>query len=120
MVLMKEGDIQREITKMLIKSPDIAFYTVNTTGKVMYRKFWITIGKWFSSQYKNDHDGLSDITGMKIDGTYFAIEVKAEGKEPTIDQWNFINHVNEHGGLAGYATSVKAAEEIIRGFQIRL
>lgn len=117
---MKESEIQKEICKMLAKSPDIAFYTVNTTGKVMYRKFWITIGKWFSSQHKNTHDGLSDITGMTINGVYFAIEVKAEGKEPTHDQWNFINHVNENNGLAGYATSVQSAELIIRGFNINI
>lgn len=117
---LSEKEIQRDICKMLLNSPDVAFYTVNTTGKVMYRKFWITIGKWFSSQYKNDHDGLSDITGMTIQGTYFAIEVKAPGKEPTIDQWNFINHVNENGGLAGYAMSVTSAEQIIRGFEIKI
>lgn len=116
---MKEYEIQREITKALLKMPDVAFYTTNTTGKVVYQKRWITVGKWMNGD-KESNDGLADITGMKIDGTYFAIEVKQPGKKPTEDQWRFINFVLENSGLAGYATNVQEAEEILRGYQIKL
>ena len=116
---MKESEIQRDITKALIKMPDIAFYTTNTTGKVLYRKVWITVGKWFNGS-KDSNDGLSDITGMTIEGIYFAIEVKQPGKEPTEEQWRFINYVIDNGGLAGYATSILEAEQIIRGYEIKL
>jgi len=117
--LLKEFEIQRAITKALLKMPDVAFYTTNTTGKAFFQKRWITIGKWFNGD-KEKNDGLSDITGMKVDGTYFAIEVKISGKEPSIDQWRFINFVRENSGLAGYASNVKEAEQILRGFQIEL
>ncbi|MFV2058048.1 MAG: VRR-NUC domain-containing protein [Thiohalomonadales bacterium] len=118
-VKLKEYEIQRLITKALLKMPDVAFYTTNTSGKAIYQKRWVTIGKWFNGD-KENNDGLSDITGMKIDGTYFAIEVKVPGKKPTKDQLRFINFILDHDGLAGYATNVQEAEEIVRGFQIRI
>jgi len=117
--LPKENEIQRAITKALLKMPDIAFYTTNTSGKVIYQKYWITIGKWFNGD-KEKNDGLSDITGMTITGQYFAIEVKVPGKKPTEDQWRFINFVLDNDGLAGYATNVQEAEEILRGYQIKI
>jgi len=116
---VKESEIQTKITEALIRMPDIAFYTINSTGKVRSRAGRITIGKWFSREIKS-HDGLSDITGMKIDGTFFAIEVKQPGKEPTEDQWNFIHYVKDHNGLAGYATNVEDAEFILRGYEIKI
>lgn len=116
---MKESEVQRAITVALLKMPDVAFYTTNTSGKALYRKQWITIGKWFNGD-KEKNDGLADISGMMIDGTYFAIEVKLPGNEPSEEQWRFINFVLENGGLAGYATNVQEAEEILRGYQIRL
>ena len=106
---------------MLAKSPDIAFYCTNTTGKVKYKGFWITVGKWFRRNVKNEnHDGLSDITGMTITGQWFSIEAKIPGKEPTTEQWDHINFVIYNGGLAGYATSVLEAEQIIRQFEINI
>jgi len=116
-----EGDVKDEICKMLQKSPDVAWYTVNTTGIFKRRGYKYSVGKWFRTNPKKQNtNGMSDITGMLITGIFFAIEVKKPGKEPIEDQWEYINYVSDNGGLSGYATSVKEAEQIIRGFQINL
>ncbi len=118
---MKESDIKDAICKMLAKSPDIAFYSVVTSGLFKRGKYRYSIGKWFRKNTKDEnHEGLSDIIGMTILGIWFSIEVKKQDKEPTPDQWDHINFVIENNGLAGYATSVKEAEQIIRGFEINI
>jgi hypothetical protein len=106
---------------MLAKSPDVAFYIVNTVGLFKRNGYRYSIGKWIRRNVKGEnHNGLSDITGMKTNGIWFSIEVKIPGKEPTEEQWDHINFVNDNGGLAGYATNVLEAEQIIRGFEINI
>jgi len=119
--LVKESDVKDAIWEMLAKSPDVAWFTVNTTGLFKRGKYKYSIGKWFkTNKDKENHDGLSDITGMLLGGQCFAIEIKKPGKEPAPEQWDYINYVNDNGGVAGYATSVKEAEQIIRGFEINI
>jgi len=113
---VNEKELQKSISRALLKMPDVAFHTINTSGKVRNRHGWITIGKWFAN--KNSHNGLSDITGMKIDGIFFAIEVKVFGFKVKEEQEGFLEYVKTHGGLSGYATSILDAETIIRGFEI--
>lgn len=106
---------------MLALSPDVAWHTVNTTGLFKRGKYRYSIGKWFRRNKKNEnHDGLSDITGMMITGQFFAIEVKKAGKIPTAEQQDFLDYVKNNSGLSGVATNAKEAETIIRGYQIQL
>ena len=50
--------------------------------------------------------GSGDILGMKKNGTFFSVEVKAEGKNPTKEQSDFIEEVTKNFGLAFIARSV--------------
>lgn len=47
---------------------------------------------------------------------FTAIEVKTPGKKPRPGQQNYIDVVNESGGLAGFATCEDDAKEIISSF----
>ena len=58
--------------------------------------------------------GSSDLIGWTVVGDvalFTAIEVKRPGKKPTEVQHNFINRVNESGGIGFYATSADEAVE---------
>lgn len=62
--------------------------------------------------------GGSDLVGL-YKGRFIGIEVKAPGayteKEHLAEQSNFIRAIRDAGGLAGFASSVEEAEEIING-----
>lgn len=45
------------------------------------------------------HAGSSDIIGMMPDGRFLAIEVKRPGGKLTELQANFLNNVNDNGGV---------------------
>mgnify|MGYP001574492976 CR=1 FL=1 len=59
--------------------------------------------------------GGSDLIGWTATGQFLAIEVKCPGKNPTVEQRNFLDAVTKAGGIAGVARSVDDAVEIIRG-----
>ena len=91
---MKESDIQEEVMKILFNHPRVAWAFVVTTGKIKGRGgHWITLG----------FPGLPDIIGQLRDGRVLAIEVKVPGKKPTDEQLEFIQCVNDNGGLAMWA-----------------
>lgn len=46
------------------------------------------------------------------EGRFFAIEVKREGKQPTISQWERIEEVKIAGGKAFWGTAKKVIAEI--------
>lgn len=117
--MTKESEIQKAITSALSKMPDIAFYTVVTSGKVKRHNFIITIGKVFSKELPT-HDGMSDILAVKTDGTFIALEVKSKPGKATEQQLAFIKMVNKNGGRAGVVRSVKESEQIIRSFEINI
>ena len=50
--------------------------------------------------------GLSDIIGILPDGRFLAIELKAPGKKPTAEQWEFIQRINMNAGVAFCADSI--------------
>lgn len=55
-----------------------------------------------------------EMVGMQF-AVFTAIEVKTpENKRRPDDQVNFINAVKEAGGFAGFATSVKEAEDLLK------
>lgn len=58
--------------------------------------------------------GSADIIGMAPDGRFLAVEVKAKADRPSAEQRRFIDHVNSHGGLAGFARSVQDALDILK------
>lgn len=102
---MKEQDIQTAIMKMLLHHPRVAWCYVTTSGKVKGRGgHWMTLGV----------PGLPDIMGQLRTGHLFGIECKQPGNKPTEDQERFIDMIRQNGGLAGVATSVDEALEVLR------
>jgi hypothetical protein len=75
------------------------------------------LGNYSKSQ--NKHFKSSDLIGIGPEGTFIAIEVKAENWKPSLTdereaaQRNFIEWVKTHGGIAGFANSVDAFRSIL-------
>jgi hypothetical protein len=53
--------------------------------------------------------GSSDIIGLTPDGRFLAVEVKTRTGRPTKEQQQFIDAINQQGGIAGIARSVEDA-----------
>lgn len=60
--------------------------------------------------------GVSDILGVLPGGRLLAIEVKCPKKYPTPEQREFLKRVNDLGGLAFLARSVKDVELHLEGY----
>lgn len=101
---MRESQIQSAIMDMLTIHPRIAWATVMTTGKVRHKGYWISM----------HFPGMADILFQTKQGRLGAIEVKVPGQAPTREQLAFLSLVESNGGLAGWADSVEAAQEILR------
>lgn len=104
----KESQITQEIrTHLQSKFPGIILFR-NTLGYDALAKVYYGIG----------NPGGADLIGM-YRGRFVALEIKTPGayteKERLANQTNFIRVIKEGGGLAGFASSVEEAEEIIAG-----
>jgi len=58
--------------------------------------------------------GSSDLIGLERGGRFLAIEVKTPRGRAPDHQKLYVNTVNELGGLAGFATSPKDVEALLR------
>lgn len=59
--------------------------------------------------------GSSDIIGITPDGRFLAVEVKTKTGRPTKDQLNFIEQVQQAGGVAGIARTPDEALQLLEG-----
>jgi len=108
---MSESKLQAKIVKALMQHPRVKWVMVITSGTFKKGKSYMSIGKY---HYLGDtHDGMSDIIGQMIDGSFLAIEVKKIGEEPTEDQTKFLNIVKMNNGVSGWADSVKMALDLL-------
>ena len=57
--------------------------------------------------------GSSDLVGLDPTGRFLAVEVKTPSGRPSKEQLNFIQRVNEAGGIAGIARSPQEALDLI-------
>lgn len=102
--VVRETDIQRDILDAYLMHPKVGWAMTTHTGLFKKRHGGlITIG----------FDGLSDIIGMQIGGRVFCFEVKKPKEKPTNEQLEFIAKVNNHGGTAGWGSTVEQALEIL-------
>lgn len=62
---------------------------------------------------KSEMTGISDIIGVLPGGRILCIECKRPGGKPTPAQREFLDRVNEKGGLAMVATSTRDVEEAL-------
>lgn len=61
--------------------------------------------------------GQADIYGHRPDGKAFYIEVKLPGEKPRKNQLDFLQAMRESGAIAGWATSIPEALQIVFGGQ---
>lgn len=59
--------------------------------------------------------GLSDLIGCTKNGRFFAIEVKLPGERPRQNQLDYLDAMSKIGAIAGWATSVDEAVNIVEG-----
>lgn len=100
---LKERDIQREIIKYL-RIKQIFCWKNNSVGiYVEKRKTYIPVGM----------KGISDIIGLLPTGQLFAIEVKVKNRYPNQNQKDFMQKINDSGGLAFVARSLDDVDKYI-------
>jgi len=110
---MKESEIQSDILDLLLVHPKIAWCMAITTGFFKVRGGSITTGHYMTEDQER-LTGMSDILGQMRDGRLFACEVKVPGKEPTKEQYEFLDLVNRNGGFAIWADSVEKVAERLK------
>ena len=104
MAIQKETRIQNEIRLAVSQQcPHVTLWR-NSIGT-----FKTQDGKWVQAGLPA---GSSDLIGI-CNGRFVAIEVKLPGQKPRPDQANFLEHVKKMGGIAGVATSVQEAIDIL-------
>lgn len=94
---VKEADIQRAILNYLQMCPAVAKAWRNNAGKIKTADDRLV---------SLSPAGTSDIIGFLNDGRFLAVEVKAGTNTATTLQKEFIDAVNDAGGLGFVAWSV--------------
>lgn len=77
-----------------------------------------TVGKFYTeygAEVKIGVPGESDVWGHRPDGRAFYVEVKLPGEKPRKNQLDFIEAMKRTGAIAGWATSIPEALEIVFG-----
>lgn len=93
-----EKDIQKQILMLLRKHPRVAWVARFNSGTFVDGDRYIT---------SNSQRGMSDILGMLKGGRIFAIECKSRTGKIQPHQQEFLNNINNGGGLAFVARSVE-------------
>lgn len=106
-----ESDIQKGILEYLEWRRILVW---RTNAGSAFRSYTNKSG--ISKMYKQTFapPGTSDIIGITNTGLFLAIEVKVPGKEPTEIQTQFINEINEKGGIAFVAHSIEEVQEALK------
>lgn len=109
---MSESRLQSDIITALMCHDSVAWAMAISSGSVKVKGGYLTIGQYVDQDMKRK-TGVSDILGQMRSGAMLAIECKMPGKKPTQEQVEFIDMVRRNGGVAGWATTVTGAYEII-------
>lgn len=104
---MTEREIQNAVMDVLGRHPLVAWVYVISVGT--YR------GHSGGRPIKIGFPGQADIMGQMKDGRILAIEVKKPGQKPRADQYEFLQLVSRHNGLAGWCDSAESALAVISG-----
>lgn len=93
---MLEGDVQRDVLKLLRRHPRVAWaHRFNSRVFDVQDKRSKTGMRPMRAAFK----GCSDILGQLKDGRLLAIECKSTTGKPTDEQAAFLDVVNRHGGV---------------------
>lgn len=105
---IRESTIQKQTITLLKFYPDIVpvVFRVNAGAVRTEQKRYIKLAP----------KGVSDIIGMLKDGSFLAIEIKTPKRRNrvTTEQADFIDKVNNNGGLGFVSTDPEEALETIR------
>lgn len=93
-----EKDIQKQILMLLKRHPKVQWVARFNSGT------FVSGDRYISS---NSQSGMSDILGMLKGGRLFAIECKSRTGRIQPHQQDFLDLINEGGGLAFVARSVE-------------
>lgn len=77
-----------------------------------------TVGKFYTEygeRIKIGNNGEADVWGHRPDGMAFYVEVKLPGEKPRKDQLEFLEAMRNSGAIAGWATSIPEAINIVFG-----
>lgn len=99
-----ERNIVASVLRALVALPEVSWCARMNTGAAKGKRF-VRFG----------FVGLADIIGQMRDGRFIAIECKRRGGDRKDTQQLFLHWVHCAGGLAGFATSVEDALEILTG-----
>lgn len=79
------------------------------------KKYLKSIGAWFFCPYMAGFgkSGVPDII-VCLNGQFWGIEVKREGKKPTLLQTERMNEIRKHGGMCLWGTAEKVIGELKR------
>lgn len=93
--------------KIIVALCEQGCYAENHTVGDFYTKYGalVSIGK----------PGQADIYGHRPDGRAFYVEVKLPGEKPRKNQLDFIEAMQKSGAIAGWATSIPEAIQIVFG-----
>jgi hypothetical protein len=94
--------------------------TPESWEKAEIKKYLVSIGAWFFSPYMAGFgkSGVPDICAC-IQGEFWGIEVKREGKEPTAIQRQRMEEIEQAGGYSVAGTASVVIEEIKKGIYRR-
>jgi len=109
---MRESGIQTDIMCALGGHQKVVWCMVVTTGIFRVKGGYITTGHYMT-EHEKQNTGMSDVIGQLIDGRFFSIEVKKPKKEPTEEQYAFLDLVRNNNGVSGWCDSVEGALKII-------
>lgn len=115
MASFEEGKIQTAIMCALQTHPLVAWAMTMSTGTHLLKKRGVIKVGYYCTAFEKQKTGIPDLIGQLKDGRFFGIEVKAPGKRPKPEQFEFIEYSNKFGGVAGWADNVQDALLIIEG-----
>jgi hypothetical protein len=94
--------------KIIVALCERGCYAVNHTVGDFYTKYGVIVSVGVP--------GEADVWGHRPhDGKAFYIEVKLPGEKPRKDQLDFLEAMRNTGAIAGWATSIPEALEIVFG-----
>ena len=104
-----EAGVQRAVLEHLQYHPLVAFAMRINAGAIKTEK---------GALVRMAPAGTSDIIGMLRDGRFLAVEIKAGKNKPTQLQQEFMDQVNEDGGLAFCAWAVDDVEKMLMNQEV--
>jgi hypothetical protein len=118
-VVTTEKSVQASVLEWLNTVPGVKAWRQNTGAQTFEYKSRRT-GLTKKRFIRFGEPGQGDVTGIGPHGVRIEIEIKRPGKYPDFYQRSWMGFINDHGGIAFWADSLRSAVEQLRAeFQKR-